>query len=541
MHCRRGDSHKPPQIRNRKFSPFEDKRIIEFVSDCGGSCTQVQWLLLDEELARDNLSAKLRWTNVLKPRLRMALVDRVPKSDGSAEDLAAAVQYKRQPYSASEDARILQFAIVRNAQVPHIPWCRIDHELGRAAGACKHRYETLQTRKAKEEEKNKRQAADVQCATPRRDQIGRVRKSHRLSYHDDVTSSPAATDRTAPELENLRVKYFTPEEDELIANTLLATRGREMTNKRWKALAAQLKRPVSWLRYRCAVLARRQEEAKVLDDVVVSTRHLAPTPGSVEAEMLHIIDTIIEAICETPRRCGTGLTRQVVVTSLPTPLLHVSDKNACRVFSAAEATRIKLQMIKCSVVSDDVWASVSEWLPTHDLTTIKRCWPDRQKFVALIGRDKEKQVIRVLSAIDGQLAYQRECAWHDLARDMFVSVHEVHCIWSRLWFSVHFPGLLLIKSNPISPAFSAIEDEVIKLRMSVGSAETSLSCWLPDLALFLSKPVHCVAAQWKSLSSAHVECGSTYCATIHNTGQSTASVSTKISALEYCYQSKMAF
>lgn len=241
--------NRPPQIRNRKFTPAEDQRIIELVAESGGSCTQSQWLLLDQELNRQNFSAQLRWKNVLKPRLRTTL--RENSFDGSPmppsfelpiQQIAGSVRYSRQPYSVEEDQRIIQFASARSRDGLNVPWCRLDEELGRTEGAGHNRYLTLVARQTKD---------ILRCVS------------------DEIETTPAKRPRTHDvrvpmSLQYTRVTNYTPEEDALIIATVTEPSSR-MTTERWKTLAITLDRPKSWLRYRWELLASKEKEIRAAE------------------------------------------------------------------------------------------------------------------------------------------------------------------------------------------------------------------------------------------------------------------------------------
>lgn len=420
-------SYRPPQIRNRKFTPLEDERIIQYVTDNGGSCTHVQWLSLDEELGRQNLSAQLRWTNVLKPRLRAALADQssailagLHSGGGSSvpldlppSELITTLQYKRHPFTAPENERILQFALERTMSRPHTPWTRLDEELGRNGGACKHRYETLVAREAKDVLKS--MVGDVEKVTPtarqRADQLGLPRKPRRkapLAYTDPNTA-PMSAEMTQ---ELTRVTDYTPEEDALITTAVYESPGGHMTSARWRALAAHMDRPESWLRYRWAILARKEEKAQAMQSAVLSALYEVPVQRDLAKEMLSLVDAVVEAVCDTQQRFAAVTPRagsapsgapssssssiqkphRLSVAALPCGGSNVITPNAAaapnvssaltakaaasdapRTYTRAELMHVTVQMAKCQAVGEDIWKAVSTStrLSVNDMKIIK--------------------------------------------------------------------------------------------------------------------------------------------------------------------------
>lgn len=309
--------NRPPQVRNKKFTSSEDERIIQFVAGNGGSCTQVQWLSLDEELGRKNLSAQLRWKNILKPRLRAVIAGKqldsvinMPVSpDSHVHELVATVKYVRQPFTCQEDEQILRFACERSRQDPAIPWLRLDEQLGRTGGAGHHRYLTLMARA----EQGKKRRSGVEHAPP--SQRKRVARRH------------AGAPRISMTVLYQRVTDYTPEEDALIMATESGSR-RQKTTAQWKALAAQMARPVSWLRYRWAILTKKEEEAKQLDRVEVVedpppistvTSTSCDPPDSSLVQVAEIIMQICRGADESPDQ------KAAKVSPLTLSLVRVSD------------------------------------------------------------------------------------------------------------------------------------------------------------------------------------------------------------------------
>jgi len=541
---------RPPQIRGRRFTTGEDDRIIQYVTECGGHCTNVQWLALEEELGRQNLSSQLRWVNVLKPRLRKALAEQsgailagLSTGQSSPVDfelppkaLINTLEYKRHTFSSHEDERILLFSLQRGTVNPTTPWTHLDRELGRNSGACKHRYDTLVARAAKQAVKDLVDEVEANA--------GKAKTSPGRPYR--FRTSPRSPTFKAAEAgpELVRVTDYTPEEDAIISDTVRKSPGRRVTTMGWKALSARLGRPESWLRYRWAILARREENARLVQANFSSLLRAVPLGDSVLKEMSVIVDTLVHTVCSTTSPCAEPVAsspapapaaervaKEVAVppvSIIPCPIQEVDDAmhNAFvadadpvsflaalapshpsplpRACTFSELTHIAVQMGKCQEIADDVWLYLSLQL-SSPVAAIQAFWQERQQprgAAATLHPFNFVQQSHIVRVIEDHLAAQKEQAWLRLGQDLRLIPAQVQAIWSQLWFALHFPGHFpsgfVVQTMP-SPFFSDFDNAVIVRRMRSSAHDRAIPAWLPDLAVFLCKPLAWVVAQWEVL------------------------------------------
>jgi len=494
---------RPPQIRGRRFTAVEDDRIIQYVTECGGHCTDVQWLALEEELGRQNLSSQLRWKNVLKPRLRNALAEQSgailaglstgrgsPVSfDLPPKALIGTLQYKRHTFTALENERILGFAQERATRDPPTPWTHLDKELGRNSGSCKHRYDSLILKPVKETMK---------------DMLDHIEKSILVSSSSEATPTMRRSRNQVlleqrPQLS--LVRDYTIEEDAIISSTVRASPGLHLTTTGWKMLSMRLGRPESWLRYRWAILAKQEGEM---------LKASSPVPRA-PAETTTINTKTPSIISPTSTHSTSSFSLSSAdESSFPPPAVrppHVAPPTlpalpAPRTCTSNELTHIAVQMTKSQTVREDVWLYLSLQL-SCPVSSVQQLWLERQQGGRTANHPfspaEQAHIVRV---IEDHLAAQKEQAWLRLGQDLRLIPAQVQAIWSQLWFALYLPHLYpagFATQAPPSSFFSEFDNTVIARRMRSCSLDCSIPAWLPDLATFLSKPVVWVAVQWEVL------------------------------------------
>jgi len=327
------------------------------------------------------------------------------------------------------------------------------------------------------------------------------------------------TARMTPEVakEFTRVTDYTPDEDRFIINAMHENRGHHVTVAQWKALALRLNRPASWLRYRWAVLVRKEEKAQAVHAAVIHALYSAPAQASIYLDMLSLVETLIEGVCDTQQQFPATIGNQVqalppvhastAVQSYVESLLHeVPAPVSVSIFSSVQAASIIARMDESQIVRDDLWNSLPRWrLTENEAEVLSSAWATGQKCAYLVDHERTLQMIHLKDYIDAQLQQQADWLWKSLADELNLPLKRAQETWSQTWFSVHYPGLATTRAGKRTcnqtPVFSPDDDATLVRRMRARVCEVTLPCWLPDLAAFLSKPVDLVAARWLLLST----------------------------------------